>query len=154
MSLLNLPIANHSCSIDPNTPPWLRRILSKCSSLKQVRAAVAEFDSELEKVIKFKQENPMMNGDSDGSDLGDAEEDEEETVMFPNVPVAGAHVKKFVEFNGWYDGKVLSYFETAKIINVELSNGTGTFVFAFNVALRCTNNLPNHLTSSRGTMDS
>ena len=68
MSLLNLPIANHSCSIDPNTPPWLRRILSNYSSLKQVRAAVAEFDSELAKVIKFKQENPMMNGDSDGSD--------------------------------------------------------------------------------------
>ena len=105
-------------------------------------------------MIKFKQENPMMNGDSDGSDSSDAEEDEEETVIFPNVPVAGAHVKKFVKFNGWYNGKVLSYFETAKIINVELSNGTGTFMFAFNVALRCTNNLPNHLTSSRGTMDS
>ena len=135
MSLLNLPLSNHSCSIDPDTPHWLRRILNKCSSLKQVRTAIAEYDSELNKAIKFKQENPMMKGDSDVSDSSDAVGDEEETVIFPDVPVAGAHVKKIVEFNGWHDGTVLSYFETAKIINVELSNGTGTFMFAFNLCI-------------------
>ena len=153
MPLLNLALSNHSCSIDPNAPDWVRRILQECSSLNQVRKAVALYDEELGKAIEFKVNNPMFM-DSDDESEGDSiesEHDDEESVLFPEVPVTGGKVKKFVDLSGWYDGRVLSYIEPTKTVNVKLSNGSGKFDSSF--AMKRANTLHLQITFYRGAMD-
>ena len=85
-----------------------------------------EHDTELKKAIEFKTNNPMFDGDSNNDSSGDEEaiRTDSEVPFFPEVPVKGAKVKKFVEFDGWYEGKVLSYIQPADTVNVQLSNGT------------------------------
>ena len=103
MPLFNLVLANHSCSIDPNTPPWLRKILHGCTSMNQVRISIAEHDAELVKAIEFKNNNQMFNGDSDENDSSDEEEENEsetEVAYYPEIPVQGAKKRKFVKWNG------------------------------------------------------
>ena len=51
MPLFNLVLANHSCSIDPNTPFWLRKILHGCTSMNQVGMSIAEHHAKLVKAI-------------------------------------------------------------------------------------------------------
>ena len=103
MPLFNLVLANHSCSIDPNTPLWLSKILHECTSMNQVRISIAEHDAELVKAIEFKNNNLMFNGDSDNNDSSDEEEGKEsetEVAYYPEIPVQGAKRRKFVKWNG------------------------------------------------------
>ena len=123
MPLLNLSLANHSAFIDPETPDWLRLILHQCSSLNQVRLAIAEHDEELKKAIKFR--SNAMGVEFEDEDV-DAEDDESRSSpdqpFFPEVPVINASIKKFVSADGWYDGSVMSVIGST--VNVKLENGS------------------------------
>ena len=93
--------------------------------------------------------------DSDDKSEGDSiesEYDDKESVVFPEVPVAGGQVKKFVDLSGWYDGRVLLYIESTKTVNVKLSNGSGKFDSSF--AMKRANTLHLQITFYRGAMDS
>ena len=101
--LFYLVFANHSCSIDPDTPFWLHKILQGCASMNQVRMSIADHDDKLVKAIEFKNNNLMFNGDSDNNDSSDEEEGKEsetEVAYYPEIPVQGAKRRKFVKWNG------------------------------------------------------
>ena len=63
----------------------------------------------------------MFNGDSDDNDSSDEEEENKsdtEVAYFPEIPVQGAKVRKFFEWDDWYDREVLSYIEAANTVNI------------------------------------
>ena len=110
MPLINIGISNHSCCINPDTPNWLCCLLQSTSSLNQVRDAIYNFDDELEKAKNFKTINSQINSKAKSS------------LHFPEKPTANASVKKFVDFDGWYNGTVVSVVD--KTVNVKLDNNT------------------------------
>ena len=121
MRLLNLSLANHSAFIDPKTPDWLRLILHQCSSLNQVRLAIAEHDEELKKAIRFKSNTMGVEIDNEDDDVEDNKpRSSPDQPFFPEVPVVNAGIKKFVSADGWYNGSVMSVI--GRTVNVELEN--------------------------------
>ena len=135
MALLNIALANLALNIDANTPNWLLKVLSGLGSMKEVRAAIAQYEIDLERAIEIRKSNPLGKNDSSssGSDSSDEDTDDEESNdeegkddnFFPMPPKINAKVKKFFATYGWYNGFVykIEEEEGEDIIRVKFSDG-------------------------------